>query len=1726
MFLRPGSLRRTVSSLLATVMVATTLPFSAVSSAIAAPTSQSSRPAYADLASSGPVGFGDIKPATSNRLNVRWRPGVPASQISAAARTLGFKVARTSMLGWVQLTPAPRMTTGALATSLRESGLAVEARAAVMYQPATGPSTTPNDPMFPGQYGLNNTGQTGGTADADIDAAEAWVRETGSRNVIVAVVDEGINISHPDLKNNIWVNKDEIPNNGEDDDDNGYVDDVKGYDFYNYDSTVFDISDGDRHGTHVAGVIGAQGNNSLGVAGVNWNVTIMPAKFLGPYGGDDFSGAEAIVYAVDNGADVINCSWGGYGASEIIDEAIEYARKANVLIVAAAGNSGANVDNEPFWPAGSDSPNVITVAATDKDDKLAHFSNYGSRTVDLAAPGVDVTSTLPFEPNGVFVDYIDTKTAYKVMYLPIQVESIEPAASRDALIQRSVKRLGAVAGTPILVVDDSAAAITGETQGPRLDTYLGALAAAGFTNVNTWVTDAKGTPTQAAMQGKVVVWFTGKNAYGWYGEYTLSKADQAAIATYLDNGGRLFMASGEMATDMEYFGGQYDEDYWFGDGATTEELPFLQKYFHVMSTDFITWSNTFYGKANTQFAGITGTIPDIFSGSEEDTAQLWPTGSDAVTPLYDIPYILGQEPMPGEGEEPGYPGAEPDTTTPEPTRESVSTQVIVGQYGKLSGTSMAAPMVSGALALLMAEFPAATADEIQARILNTVDATNALEGKTVFGGRLNVFSAMSTYPGRPTITGPSIDKTLIGGTESTVTWTPAKGGDPAATFEAEIGLPYTEWSTGFEDGTLGEFSTLETFTPWAVSTDASDTHSGAYGAVSGPVGPGIDVGGGWTEAAMSAMATTVTVPAGGGTLSFWWRGNVDGMQGGMCAIDGGADGAELWESSDWTLQTFDLGPGEHSIIFAYYNFGDVATTPVQRMGVDDMTLTAHAFTPLGTAPAGSKALGFTVPGVDTDDAWLRVRAKNGVSSAWAYSRGHMISTDAVAPGAPTGLTATAAGDGVVDIAWTNPTDTDFTSSKVLWRAGTPPTGADDASATVAYEGTATVASVGGLVDGKTVYVAAYAQDKARNVSAPATASVNVIDVTAPSAVSFLEARMLDGAVTLDWMPPSPVTYDKITVLRRTDRTPTAGDAAAAKVFEGRGSVASDWELPESTRAAYYTAYATDASGNRSAVKSIRFVPDLVGPDGYISINGDDEFTGDPTVTVVSDVTGATEMRLFPNGEFDPEAPWVPFGRTRTVELLPVDGMQTVVGEYRDAAGNNFSTESSIYVDLSAPAKPAGLLAENWNVGVKLCWDDPEDGSVVAYKVWKATSPSGPWTLLPPSEDVGMVFNEVYVGGLTYKRTYYFKIAAVDGVGNVGPQSGVVSSTVGTGVVRRAGDTRYDTAAIASAKHFKSADTVVLVSGMAPADALGAAPLAGVVEGPVLLTAKGTLDPFAVKEIKRLGASEVIIVGGTGSVSNAVASKLKASGLTVSRIAGADRYEVAADVAREVIERSMDEPPVEEPGADPSEMTLEEFMEYLKSLLEGGGIDEGGYGWDGSVIVANGMATADALAVAPLAYQSRTPILLVRGTNVPEATQQFVDEYGPLEGALVVGGTSSVTESVAVKVSPLWRRLGGKTRYDIAVSVADYAVDQGILGWERVGLVSGTAYADGLAAGPAMGAIGGVVLLTPADKLHPSTLNALEQHADEIGKVEIFGGAGSVGYRVSAQVREAIKSPLQ
>ncbi|MBF0196810.1 MAG: S8 family serine peptidase [Planctomycetes bacterium] len=245
----------------------------------------------------------------------------------------------------------------------------------------------PSDPLFSDLYGLHNTGQNGGLADADIDAPEAWNITGGTSTVLVGVIDTGVDYNHPDIVENMWVNPGEIPGNGRDDDGNGYIDDVHGYDFINYDS---DPMDDHYHGTHVAGTIAAK-SNQVGVVGVAWDVKIVAIKFLGPNGGSTSGAIDSVAYANALGLPITNNSWGGGGPSTALQHVIAQSQ----LFVAAAGNDGQNTDSYPHYPSSYDLDNIISVAASDKSDQLAYFSNYGVNSVDLAAPGVSILSLAP-----------------------------------------------------------------------------------------------------------------------------------------------------------------------------------------------------------------------------------------------------------------------------------------------------------------------------------------------------------------------------------------------------------------------------------------------------------------------------------------------------------------------------------------------------------------------------------------------------------------------------------------------------------------------------------------------------------------------------------------------------------------------------------------------------------------------------------------------------------------------------------------------------------------------------------------------------------------------------------------------------------------------------------------------------------------------------------------------------------------------------------------------------------------------------------------------------------------------------------------------------------------------------------------------------------------------------------------------------------------------------------
>lgn len=270
---------------------------------------------------------------------------------------------------------------------------------------------TSTDPYFTngslwGTYGAS----TSPANQYGSNAAAAWAAgQTGSSTVYVGIIDEGIQTTHPDLDANIWTNPYD-PTDGVDNDGNGYVDDTNGWDFANNDRTVYDGGTRgslDSHGTHVSGTIGAEANGT-GVVGINWNVKLISAKFLGRNGGTTANAVKAVDYLTNlktrHGLNIVasNNSWGGGGYSQALYDAIERANTAGILFIAAAGNSGTNNDATPSYPASYSNANIIAVAAIDSTGALASFSQYGATSVDICAPGVSINSTLPYNTYGAY----------------------------------------------------------------------------------------------------------------------------------------------------------------------------------------------------------------------------------------------------------------------------------------------------------------------------------------------------------------------------------------------------------------------------------------------------------------------------------------------------------------------------------------------------------------------------------------------------------------------------------------------------------------------------------------------------------------------------------------------------------------------------------------------------------------------------------------------------------------------------------------------------------------------------------------------------------------------------------------------------------------------------------------------------------------------------------------------------------------------------------------------------------------------------------------------------------------------------------------------------------------------------------------------------------------------------------------------------------------------------
>lgn len=351
----------------------------------------------------------EARAAREPELLVRFRPGVPLEKIKELSMMLGGRVEDEieAVGGLVSIDSGD--DNGAnewLANKFRELPEVeyAEQNAAIWVNPrrdgsiaerfVLAPDGGPNDPLLAEQWALINRGERGGKGEADIGALGAWGKTRGSRDVVVAVLDSGVDYTHPDLVGNIWQRPADLAPYF--DDELGEVDDFKGFSALD---DLRDPMDDNGHGTHCAGIVGAEGDNQIGIAGVNWQVSVMPLKFIGKGGfGSTKDAIEAINYVIQRKRDgvnvrVISASWGSRQKSRALGDVIREAGEEGILFVAAAGNSGEDADRFPHYPSNYDLPNVLSVAALTRRDELASFSNYGAKTVHLAAPGAEILST-------------------------------------------------------------------------------------------------------------------------------------------------------------------------------------------------------------------------------------------------------------------------------------------------------------------------------------------------------------------------------------------------------------------------------------------------------------------------------------------------------------------------------------------------------------------------------------------------------------------------------------------------------------------------------------------------------------------------------------------------------------------------------------------------------------------------------------------------------------------------------------------------------------------------------------------------------------------------------------------------------------------------------------------------------------------------------------------------------------------------------------------------------------------------------------------------------------------------------------------------------------------------------------------------------------------------------------------------------------------------------------
>ncbi|MBX6353657.1 MAG: S8 family serine peptidase [Thermoflavifilum sp.] len=627
-------------------------------------------------------------PYLTDRVLVKFKSGQAVTSVNVGGRSIALHAARTFSMTGVQMISVPKgVSVSQLIDALKSSGAVVYAQPDYkMY-----PLDDGTDPLFSQEWGLHNTGQDivgqKGTSGVDIDVLTAWhaLSGTATQPMVVAVIDTGVDVDHPDIQPHLWTD----------------LEGDHGYDFVNNtpitDSTQADPF-ADLHGTHVAGIIGGT-LNGTGVQGVAQNVQLMICKVVGSNGyTTDDKVIEAIEYASAHGARIANLSLG----TPMYDAALREAMaRSNMLFVAAAGNDGENLDvpgSQGTYPADYDLPNEISVAAVDNQGNLAWFSNYGWQHVQLAAPGVDVLSSAPkhtyASPASVLIS--GTASNYKALVQGFGLEELDSENSSKDVLSRGLQELGVYPGHKILLVDDD-----GHDSGlPDVSTYYtNALEAAGY-SYDVWRVGAQDdNPTASMMENyDAVLWVTGEATGTWTNNGTwlpnLTSADIQQLESYLQAGGRLYLSGATPLAGDEPLENDSFASRWLHLSAVVED--------EETRTD-LTGSGSVYEGSSYALAiyPYVGSNTDFIPSNDGHTAVdiYWPADTD-------------------------YSQA----------------------YAYRSGTSMAAPFVTGVAALVWGEHPDWTVQQVRAALVDTAKPLHDVSNEVFGGGMVDAAKALQFNP--------------------------------------------------------------------------------------------------------------------------------------------------------------------------------------------------------------------------------------------------------------------------------------------------------------------------------------------------------------------------------------------------------------------------------------------------------------------------------------------------------------------------------------------------------------------------------------------------------------------------------------------------------------------------------------------------------------------------------------------------------------------------------------------------------------------------------------------------------------------------------------------------------------------------------------------------------------------------------------------------------------------